>query len=127
MSILARFWRKRQPSTHNDEQVRPIVETVIVHTMIGELSAADWLDLQLLAKGTFLQRDPSRDIAFTGLVNWTVEITTTIERAALERLTARGIARTLGPESRFARLTMRGVGAVERAMRHAQSLQLARA
>jgi hypothetical protein len=98
MSILARFWRKQQPSAHNYEQERPTVGTVIVRTEIWELSAADWLDLQLLAKGTFLQRDPRRDIAFTGLVNWTVEITTATERAALER-----------------------------AMRHAQTLQLARA
>lgn len=127
MSIVSRIWRKRQPSTQNHEEVRPTIGTVIVRTEIWELSAADWLDLQLLAKEKFLLRDPGRDIAFTGLVNWTVEITTTMEREALERLSARGIVRALGPEGRYVRLTMQGVGAVERAMRHAQSLQLARA
>lgn len=127
MHILPRFGRNRKRSTQNNEQLWPTLADAGPACPHSGLTAEDWLDLQLLAQGKFLPSDLSRDHFVGGLVNWTVEVRGEIARAALARLTGRGYARSVGPADQFARLTPQGVLVVERAMRHAVALQLARA
>lgn len=127
MHILSRFGENRKRSAKIDEQLRPTMADAEATCAHSGLTAEDWLDLQLLAQGKFLPRDLSRDQFVNGLVNWTVEVRGEIARAALARLVGRGFARSVGPADQFARLTPQGVTVVERAMRHAVALQLARA
>jgi hypothetical protein len=126
MHILSLFGKKEQRSTKISGKLRPTMAEVPPVCTHSGLTAEDWLDLQALAQGKFLPHDPQQTHFGLGLINWRVEINTDMERAALARLAERGFALAIGPEHRFACLTMPGVVAMEHAIRHAKVLHLAR-
>ena len=127
MSIITRITAKvygmlgnhvnQQVSTGNDVPLVPTPKT---------LSAEDWLDLQLLAHGTFDKAHHTGAILENGLWNWRAVCASEPERQAQQRLLARGLVLTTDPAQTCVKFSVAGQALMLRAMQHAQMLRATR-